>query len=221
MKNFKYYLSGLGAALLMMSAGCSDFLDARNLSSPENADDYFSAHPDQIRPVAYNALRYIATQIDLLDQAADLYINPRASDDGTYSMFQTTPENGGVESYYSNVMGAINKANCMIHYAGDNEQLISEGKFLRVLSYYYMTQQFGAVPYVDFYIQNANRNYPRMPLEEIYDKILADCDDLYKNSPLDAQNHEGYGSKQAVAAIAAKIALAAAWDLDTDLVYAT
>ena len=216
MKKLAYSIFGLGAALLM--TGCSDFMDARNLSSPEDSETYFAAHPDQIRPVAYDAIRYVATQIDLLDQAADLYINPRAADDGTFSMFQTTPDNGTVTDYYKKVMGGINKANAMINYAGSNEELKAEGRFLRVFGYYYMTQQFGAVPYVDFYIQNAQRDFPRTPLDEIYSKLLEECEDLYNNSSLPTQDHKGGASKQAVAAMAAKIALAAAWDLDTELV---
>lgn len=216
MKSIKYSIFGLGVALFM--TGCSDFLDSRNLSNPDNADDYFAEHPDQIRPVAYDAIRSIATQIDLLDQAGDLYINPRGADDGTFSMFLTTPDNGTVTDFYKNLYDGINKANCMIHYAGDNQKLIAEGKFLRALGYYYLTQQYGAVPYVDFYIQNAQRDFPRTPLDEIYANLLADCEEIYNNSPLEAQSHNGEASKQAVAAIAAKIALAAAWDLDTELV---
>lgn len=215
MKKIIYSILWLGAAFGM--TGCKDYLDARNLSQPESAEEYFPKNPEQIRPVAYDAIRYIATQIDLLDQATDLYINPRGADDGTFSMFQTTPDNSTVASYYQNVDGLINKANALIHYAGDDQQLIAEGKFLRVLGYYYMTQQFGAVPYVDWYIQNANRDYPRMELDELYPILLETCEDLYNNSPLPAQDHDGSASKQAVAAIAAKIALAAAWDLDTEL----
>lgn len=204
-----------------MLSGCSDFLDSKNLSNPDNSDVYFAEHPDQIRPVAYDAIRFIATHIDMLDQASDLFINPRGADDGTFSMFLQTPETGTVESYYKSIYSGINKANCMIHYAGDKQDLIAEGKFLRILGYYYLTQQFGAVPYVDYYIQNAQRDFPRTPLNEIYDALLADCNEIYNGSALDATNHAGYASKQAVAAIAAKIALAAAWDLDTELVDAS
>lgn len=219
MKNIKYSIFGLGASLLLM--GCSDFLDPKNLSNPDNSDDYFSEHPETIRPVAYDAIRYIATQIDLLDQAGDLFINPRGADDGTFSMFLTTPDDPTVTSYYKSIYGGINKANCMIHYAGSDQSLITQGKFLRILGYYYLTQQFGAVPYVDFYIQNARRDFPRTPLNEIYDALLKDCEEIYNSSALDEQNHDGSASKQSVAAIAAKIALAAAWDLDTELVDAS
>ena len=216
MKKTIYSILCLGVAFAV--TGCKDYLDADNLSQPESAEEYFPKNPEQIRPVAYDAIRYIATQVDLLDQAADLFINPRAADDGTFSMFQTTPDNNDVANYYKNVDGLINKANALIYYAGDKEELKAEGRFLRTLGYYYMTQQFGAVPYVDWYIQNANRDYPRMPLAEIYPKLLDECEDLYNNSPLPMQDHNGSASKQAVAGIAAKIALAAAWDLDTELV---
>lgn len=218
MKNIKYYFLGLGGALLLAgTTSCSDFLDPKNLSSSEDADEYFYKNPDQLRPVVYNALKYIGTHIEMLDQAGDLYINPRSADDGIFSMFTVTPENGTVKSYYQNVMYLINKANCMIHYAGDDEELASEGRFIRVLGYYYLTQQFGAVPYVTEYIQTAEANFPRTPLDECYANMLAECEDLYNNSSLPTQSHIGYASKQAVAAIAAKIALAAAWDLDTTL----
>ncbi|MDE7096272.1 MAG: RagB/SusD family nutrient uptake outer membrane protein, partial [Muribaculaceae bacterium] len=216
MKQLKY--SFIGLASILMMTGCSDFLDPRNLSNPDNSDEYFSEHPEQIRPVAYDAIRFIAEHIDMLDQASDLYINPRGANDGVFSMFIQTPDDGTVESYYKNIYSGINKANCMIHYAGDNAELIAEGKFLRALGYYYLTQQFGAVPYVDFYIQNARRDFPRTPLNEIYENVLADCEDIYNNSPLPARDHTGKASKQSVAALAAKVALAAAWDLDTELI---
>lgn len=225
MKKLIYSILGFSAVLMM--SGCSDFLEPSNKSNPDNADDYFIQHPDQIRPVAYDAVRSIATEIDLLDQAADLFINPRAADDGTFSMFLTTPDNGTVTSFYKNCMALVNKANCMIHYAtlagdnADNRKLIAEAKFLRVVGYYYLTQQFGSVPYSEKYINTPDRDFPRTPLDEIYDVLLADCEELYNNSALPAQNHDGEASKQAVAAIAAKIALAAAWDLDTDLQNAT
>lgn len=217
MKKIKYSLL-LGFGALLLNTGCSDFLDPRNKEmGDQNADTYFSNHPEEIRPVAYDAIRYIATHIELLDQAGDLYTNPRSADDGTYSMFRTTPDDGKVKDYYSKVYGAINKANAMIHYAGDkNPDLVAEGKFLRVLGYYYLTQQFGSVPYSENYINTPDRYYPKVSLDTIYAKLLSDCDDLYNNSSLKAQDHNGYASKQAVAAIAAKVALAAAWDLGTD-----
>lgn len=219
MKSIIY--SALTLAVALPLTGCSDFLDTRDKTNGnQNADQYFSEHPELLKPTAYNDLRSLATHLALHEQATDLYINPRSADDGVFSMFNFTPEDGTVKSYYQDRYKGINHANAIINYAPENSTLAQEAKFLRVLNYYYLTQQFGAVPYVTNYIQDANRDYPRTPLNEIYDALLADCNELYNNSSLPAQDHNGNASKQAVAAIAAKIALAAAWDLDTDLVNA-
>ena len=215
MKKIKYIVLGLGSAFLM--TGCSDFLDSKNLSAPDDSDIYFAEHPEDIRPVMYNSVRYIATHIEMLDQAGDLFINPRSADDGKFSMFTVTPDDGTVSDYYKNVMYMIARANCLIHYAGDNADLAAEGRFMRVFGYYYLTQQFGAVPYITEYVQTAKNDFPRTPIEELYPILLAECEDIYNNSNLPQQDHKGGASKQAVAAIAAKIALAAAWDLDTKL----
>lgn len=217
MKKIIYSIFGLGLCLSVTA--CSDFLDARNLGGGDlDANTYFSENPDEIRPVAYDAVRYIANHIDLHDQAGDLYINPRSSDDGTFSMFTLNSEDKTVKDYYSKVMGAINKANCLIYYAGENKpKLVAEGKFLRALGYYYMTQQFGAVPYSDNYINTPETSFPRTPLNEIYANILADLEEIYYGNDLPDQDHTGAASKQAAAALAAKVALAAGWDLDTEL----
>lgn len=219
MKRKIFSILGIGSALLLSS--CSEFLEPRNLSSPEDAQDYFAEHPEEIRPVAYRSVRYVAEHIDMQDQAADLFINPRAADDGTFSMFTVTPDNGTVADYYKNVSFGTSYANAMIYFAGGDEKLIAEGKFLRAFGYYYLTQQFGSVCYVPEFVQNANRDYPRTPLNELYDILLSDLEEVYNSGVLPDQNHEGYASKQAVAALAAKIALAAAWDLDTELVDAS
>lgn len=215
MKKTKYFILGLSCAFL--ATGCSDFLDPRNLSNADDADVYFAEHPEQIRPVLFEKVRFIATHIEMLDQAGDLFINPRSADDGTFSMFTVTPENDKVKDYYKNIMYMISSANCMIHYAGENQDLAAEGRFMRVLGYYYLTQQFGAVPYVTEYVQTAVNDFPRTPLNECYENMLKECEDIYNNSSLPMQSHTGNASKQAVAAIAAKIALAAGWDLDTSL----
>lgn len=219
MKFKLYTILGVGASLALTS--CNDFLDTRNLQNGDlDSETYFAENYDQIRPVMYDAVRYFATHIELQDQAGDLYINPRSSNDGTYSMFELNAGDGNVASFYEKCASGVNKANAMIHYAPAGSVLAEEARFLRCFFYYNMTQQFGAIPYVTEYVQTAERNYPRVPLNEVYSTLLDELDDLYNNSQLPDQDHKGGASKQAVAALAAKIALAAAWDIDTELVNA-
>ena len=132
-----------------------------------------------------------------------------------------TAEDNTVKSFYSNVYKTINYANGVISYAGDDTQIGQEARFLRNYGYYLLTQHFGGVPYITEYINSAETNYPRTELSEVYTNIIEDLTDLYNNSTLPAQNHEGRASKQAVAALLAKIYLSAGWDLDTSLSNAT
>ncbi len=217
MKYLKYLSA---AALCMMSlTSCSDFLDAENKSTGDNnAEDYFSKNPDVLLPTAYESLRNFGVQVNIHEYGSDLYMSPKAEGDPDYAKFLNNAEDGTVKSYYSNGYKTIQYANALIHYGGEGTSYAYEGRFLRGLIYYLLTQQFGAVPYVTNYIQDASRDYPRTPLAEIYDETIADLEDLYANSSIPAASHEGKASKQAVAALLAKLYLAKAWDIETELV---
>lgn len=218
MKFYKYL--GLGVLAAMSMTSCSDFLEPDNKSTG-NADGaaYLAANPTALRATTYNAFSGFVTNIAMHDEGADLYINPRSGgDDGEFCRFTFDPANGSIKSYYSNAYKAINYANAMIQYNGDDSQLADEAKFLRAYGYYLLTQQFGGVPYVTRYIEDAGRDYPRAELADIYDAEIKELEDLYTNSKLPATNHEGTASKQAVAAMLAYYYLCAGWDLDTELV---
>lgn len=218
MKIQKYLTIG---ALLMGAAtftGCSDFLDADNPSAADkDGDQYFSNDPSALRAACYNYLKSVVTVIDLQDQSSDLYINPRSGDDGEFSCFTLATTNSTVQSYYTNCYKIIQNSNAMIYYAGEGTSLAYEGRYLRAQAYYYLTQMFGGVPYVDWYIQDASRDYPRVALDELYPILINDLEDLYNNSTLDDTNHQGVASKQAVAALLAKFYLAYAWDCGTTI----
>ncbi len=196
-------------------SSCSDFLDPDNkMTNNDNADAYLSAHPETLRPVAFDAFKYFATHIDLHEEATDLYFVTSAADG--YGDFQINPEDGTVKDYYTKAYKAINYANCMIQYNGKDSELGHEGRFLRALGYYYLIQQFGSVPYVTDFIQDSSRDYPRTPLDELYASIIADLTEVYNANILPKTNHEGKPSIQAVAALLAKVELSAGWDLDVE-----
>lgn len=211
MKLYKYL--GIAALMTLSLSSCSDFLDPDNKSTNnDDADAYIKAHPETLRPVAYDAFKYFATHIDLHEEATDLFFVTSAADG--YGDFQITPEDGTVKSYYSNAYKAINYANGLIEYNGADTELGHEGRFLRALGYYYLIQQFGSVPYVTNYIQDSSRDYPRTPLNELYAALIEDLTAIYNANVLPATNHQGKVSRQAVAGLLAKIELSAGWDLD-------
>ncbi len=214
MKLYKFL--GIAALMSMSLTGCNDFIDPDNRSTGnENGEEFLKANPENTRPVAFNAFKFFATHIELTEEATDLYFVTSAADG--YGDFQVTPEDGTVTSYYTNAFKAINYANAMVTFGGADTQLGHEGRFLRALGYYHLIQQFGAVPYVTEYIATSSRDYPRMPLEELYPNVINDLIEIYNGGILPAVDHHGNPSKQAVAALLAKLYLSAAWDLDTSI----
>lgn len=207
----------LFAAGAIMSS-CSDFLDAENKTAAGvEADEYFGKTPNELLVTVYSNLKSLVTQVDIHDQGTDLFFNTRGHAAGSFNDYSLTPENGTVQSYYSQCYNVIRLANGVIEYAGAESTEAYEARFIRGYAYYLLTQQFGAVPYITSYINSAEREYPRTPLEEIYSSVIEDLNDLYTNSSLAAQDHTGHASKQAVAALLAKVCLAAGWDVQTTL----
>jgi len=197
---------------------CDDFLEAENKSAGgQTAEQRFTDDPDALLTSAYNTLKNYVYNTALNSEGTDLYIYTRGKAGGEFNEYTITPENTTVESYYSNVYNTINYANGVIKYGAEGTQPVYEARFLRNYGYYLLTQQFGGVPYITEYINSAETNYPRTPLSEIYPAMIADLTDLYNNSTLADQSHEGRASKQAVAALLAKVCLAAGWDLETTL----
>lgn len=214
------YLSVIAALFAGFTlTACSDFLEAENKTAGgQTADDYFGKDATSLLTSAYESMKAYAYIPDLFSRGTDLYIHTRGHVATVFDSYTITPEDNTLSSFYANVYKTINYANGVINYAGADSQLGQEARFLRNYGYYLLTQHFGGVPYVTEYINNgAERSYPRTPLSEIYASMISDLTELYSSSSLEAQSHKGHASKQAVAALLAKVYLAAGWDLDTTI----
>lgn len=197
---------------------CSDFLDAENKTAGgTEADGYFGKAPSELLVSAYESLKTLSTQVPIYDQGTDMFFNTRGHAGGVFNEYTLTPEDGTVQSFYSNTYKTINYANGVLSYAATDSKEAYEARFIRGYGYYLLTQQFGAVPYITEYINSARQDYPRTELSEVYAGVIEDLTDLYNSSSLAATDHEGHASKQAVAALIAKLYLAAGWDLNTTL----
>ena len=197
---------------------CSDFLEAENKTAGgQTADDFFGKDASALLTAAYSSLKNYAFSTDLYSRGTDLYIHTRGKSVSDFDTYTFNTENSTISSLYSNVYRTINLSNGVISYAGADSQLGQEARFLRNYGYYILTQHFGGVPYITEYINSAEKNFPRTPLNEVYSAVIEDLTNLYNSSSLEAQSHTGKASKQAVAALLAKVYLAAGWDLDTSL----
>lgn len=212
-----FYISAMALAAGAALTSCSDFLEADNKSAGgQTADQYFNT-PEGLaawRTNTYYSIRPLATNQDINDQGTDLYWPSRGRGEGEFSRYTLNPESSSVKNYYAACFELVNNANGLLFFGGDQHK--GEALFLRCLGYYYLTQHFGAVPYSTNYINDANRDYARTDIKEIYDACLADLQEAYSLLPEKTTN-DGTANKRAAAALAAKMALAAAWDLETSL----
>lgn len=222
MKKLSYLIVSASFMLLSLT-GCSDFLDAENKSAggdKTEADPYFRTKEglESFRAYAFSNLKNIATAIDINDDGTDLYMPCRNQGASVFQDYSLAPEFDDVKDYYVACTGLVNNANGLINYSGSNYPLYrAEGLFLRALGYYYLTQHFGAVPYSDSYIQDANRNYPRVDVETIYSKCEDDLNEIINSGLLPEISHDGSVNKKAAQALLAKIYLAHGWDCNTTL----
>lgn len=214
----KYINIGLLAAMscAMMFTGCS--LDVDNKSNVE-ADKRLSTDEgiESLRTYMYSTIKPLVNETDLTEWGTDMYTSARSTNVNDYQAYKFTPETSTISDYYKNAYILINQANAVLKYATSKPQYIDEAKFLRCYGYYLLTQQFGSVPYITEYIDNLNKNYPRTPLKEVYDNVIAELETIKDSSNLPDENHNGNVSKRAVKALLAKVCLAAGWDLGTKL----
>lgn len=217
MNKIHKYIICAGFAMLGLTS-CSDFLEADNKANVE-ADEYFTTETgkQELRTTLYNSTKWMGTSISINEWGTDLYAITRSSSPSNFHTYLTTTDDDEVKSFYQNAYAMIQKANTLLYYAGDNAQYAAEAKFIRCMGYYYLTQHFGAVPYVTHYIQSAEREYPRMPLAELYPNIITELESIMSDASLPAEDHNGNVSRKAVAALLAKVCLAAGWDLETTL----
>ena len=219
MKILKYLkVSAALVAGVVMTSCSSDFLDADNKSAGGQTDeDYFSKKPEALMYYAYSTLQSISTSVNIYEQGTDLYVANRQNPSQLMDYSMSSREDNS-KNLYTNCYSAINYANGAIKYAGGDTSTGQQSRFIRDYCYYVLTQQFGGVPYITEYVQSSSRNYPRTDLTTLYKGLIDDLTDIYNNCKLpNGMNPDNPGkvSKQAVAALLAKINLAAGWDLET------
>lgn len=217
MKHSLYITAAVALLAGATLTSCSDFLDAENKSAGgTDSDSYFSNNATSLLTSVFASLKNFNNQADITDEGTDLYMVTRGGTPSGFDEFSSLDaENKVVKNYYVNCYGTINYANGYLHYTEGKDGYNKQRQQVRVIrdyAYYCLTQQFGGVPYVTEYITSATRDYPKSSLEEVYTNITEDLLDIFNNCALDATDYtSGAPSKQAVAALLAKIYLAWGW----------
>ena len=212
------YISVLALALAGTSlTSCSDFLEAKDKTNADkDADSYLNGNPGALLMSAYNSLYNHVTEVPMTDEGTDLYIPHRGRSASEFDAFSFNPSTAGVQNYYVRLYGTIGYANGVMEKSSDDAQR-AEAAFLRCYCYYQLTQQFGAVPYVTKYIQDAQRDYPRTELATIYESCVNELESVKGSLPtVNSHANVGAPTQEAANALIAKFYLAWGWDIDTD-----
>ena len=222
------YMSAFAVMSAVSFSSCEDFLTAENKSAGQSADEYFSTDAGlaALRVTAYSYLKNVTSPNDgggereltqMYADGTDLYTPCRNKTPSQLHQYALSSNEPLVKSFYVFCYALINNANGVLQNGGENSAYAPEMHFLRAYGYYLLTQQFGAVPYVTNYVEDANLNYPRTDLKTIYDSEIAALAAIANDSRLPAEDHTGKVSQRAVKALLAKLNLAAGWDLETEL----
>ena len=222
-KIFKPIIALLSGAAFLLT-GCSDFLNADDKSNLQS-DDYFVTAEgfENLATTPYYKLRALyGGDPVLFCSGTDMYQNGRSGySDVTLSTYKDlTPSNKNVLNFYSACYDGIQQCNTVLYYgataAGNNVPMrMDEATYLKAFYYYLLTQQFGAVPISDSYIQSVVTSFPRVPQNEVYAYIIDMLKQVEANGILPTSVETGRVSMRAVYNLMAKVYLAWAWDEDT------
>lgn len=95
-----------------------------------------------------------------------------------------TPGNGGLQEIWNSSYGQIYACNAVIEgvthsktlVLEDRRQLIGEALFTRALVHFYLAGVFGDIPYVTHTDYRQNSLVRRLPVFEVYDRVIADLE---------------------------------------------
>lgn len=218
-KNIFVYALIIAAVAL---TGCNNYLTPDNKTAGgQTAEQYFSENPDALLTYAYYLSRNLVWDgektANMMCDGTDLYQPSRNQSATEFLQYSLNAENSDVEAFYKAAYSCINNANAAIYYAemkNGSDKVIAEARFIRSWCYFMLTQNFGGVPYILTYVNDANRAYPREELKKIYDGIIEDLNAAIAAKVLDETSTDGRANVAACYALRAKVNLAAGWDLE-------
>ncbi|AUS04905.1 RagB/SusD family nutrient uptake outer membrane protein [Pseudotamlana carrageenivorans] len=181
-KIYKNIIACFSAAALL--TGCAEELDLSNptalsideLLQTENGFQFLANGVlDAYQKVPAN--EFLLTEL----RSDNVRANSENGNYPDFNAFNIDPNNGDVATYYSNNYATIKHANTII----DNRFLapekyqyaVGEAYFMRALCHFNLVRSYQNIPYVDKVLdvtKDEALDYPQLPEEEVYEKIIED-----------------------------------------------
>lgn len=191
--------------LLATTTGCSDFLE-EDPSSIGTAETYFPTEKgfDGALNACYSMLRTLHSNRQLWLFGTDQFMQtsgyPTEKNKGTYTNLDVysnqslNSENGNIKTLWENAYVGVDRCNRVIQLAetakvpeAQKVVKVAEAISLRALYYYYLVEQFGAIPFPLKPYDVLQTEGRRVSEEDIYKQLIADLEgavnDLPETSP--------------------------------------
>lgn len=219
--NFKYkaFALGLGAAALLSSTSCSDFLDGDipDQTSAENMTQM--KHYRAMLNALYGGrkvVEYDAKFNWVFNEGASGNLYNTYQDEGTAFKLQIKESNGvlaeGYRAIYGGIIATANRIINMDMSAaefGDAEkaEIIAEAKLMRAYAHFMATEYWGAVPVILNTDKSASVDKPLMSRATVYAAVEKDLKDAEAGLPETATTGTIQPTKWAAKALLAKLYL--------------
>jgi len=232
MKKFKIYSFILAFVLVFMGVGCEDFLKETPISDI-TAESYIvneSGYEDLVK-ACYPALRDIILQFPLVLHGTDIFQgsgwNEKVVGEGPALDLYDVRYNssmGDLATFWDILYKEIGRTNSaierseFIEYTDPAKKAarVSEAKFLRALSYFYLVQEWGDVPMPLTETVTPDQNVIRVPSAEVYTQILKDLTEAEAALPATATDY-GRVTKGAAQFLLARVYLTRGWNFNNSL----
>lgn len=222
----------LSILLILMGAGCQDFLKEESISNI-TADSYIkteAAYEDLVRS-CYPLLRDIILNHALVLPGTDIFQGGAwtlkvVGDGSAYDQYDNRLNSSSAEisAFWDILYREIGRTNAAIERSeaityidpAKKAARVSEAKFLRALSYFYLVQTWGDVPMPLTETVAASKSVVRVPSAQIYTQILKDLTEAEAALPVTATDY-GRVTKGAAQFLLAKVYLTRGWNYKNSL----
>lgn len=193
-KRFKIVFVSLFTIMAVLSfEGCKKFIDPETPSIV--TDKFYNTKEGQEKLLVdiYAQYRDVFNTAELQYYGTDLYMAVTESPvekmfngyDKTFN--STAPVVGG---YWKNLYKIVQESNTLLTRCtpqiagGDYKKITAQGRFLRVLAYYYLVETFGPVPFYDKEQTEIIEKATRTPEKEIYAFMISELTAIKGDLPL-------------------------------------
>lgn len=233
MKKYHIFNRLLVISLILTGMGCADLFKEKSISNA-TSDSYYSTEKgfEELVKSCYPLYRNITNKtLEIVVNGTDIFTgggfrNPTGVGDplNTYDNRLNSSMGGTLNDLWDWLYMEISRTNTVISRADNvtfanpdlKEVRVSEAKFLRALSYFFLVQKWGDIPLRTSETVTADKAVVREPQAAVYEQIIRDLTEAEARLPVTATD-EGRITKGAAQFLLGKVYLTRGWNYNNAL----